>query len=113
MSYGPESSYLLSQYIGSIWEKSSYTPPAVSLLYNDGEFMAVVDDSENFIRFMSADGQIFVSLNTNCTPNPSKNIPLESVYLCSKVDAILCSPTEGPNSSRDLFVLKNIVPLLT
>lgn len=102
----------LSQRIDAIWKTSAHVPPRVQLIYNDGEYMATVNDSDTFLRFMSSDGQIFIALNTNC--NYARPAPVigDNVYVCTKVDPILCSPTGGPDSVRDLFVLNNIVHLL-
>jgi len=101
-----------SQRIIAVWTSSIYPAPKVPLIFYEGEYMATVDDSDNFLRFMSAGGQIFLALNTNCQygkPDPAIG---DVVYMCSKVDPILCSPTRGPNSNKDIFVLKNIAPLL-
>jgi hypothetical protein len=103
----------LSQRIFQVWASSPYTPPKVPLIFYENEYMATVDDSQIFLRFMSSDGQIFLALNNNCQlgkPDPTIG---DSVYICRKVDPILCSPTAGLDSIRDLFVLNNITPLLT
>ena len=102
----------LSQQINNIWASSYYPPPAIPLIFYGGEYMATVSDNETFLRFMSVDGQVFVALNTNCQhgqPDPTIG---DSVYICSKVDPILCSPTGGPSGVRDMFVLNKIIPLL-
>lgn len=102
----------LSQYIDLIWKRSTFPPPNIQLLYDNNEYFAVISDSEIFIRFMSADGQIFLALNTNCRRQTTTDLSPQTFYFCSKIDPILCSPTEGPNNTRDLFVLNNIAPLL-
>jgi len=103
----------LSKRILDIWNSSSFPTPKVPLIFYDNEYMATIDDSETFFRFMSSDGQIFLAINNNCQyGKPDSNIG-DVVYVCSKVDPILCSPTPGPNSYKDNFVLKNIAPLLT
>ena len=102
----------LSQRIIQIWATSPYNPPHTPLIYYEGEYMATVDDTQTFLRFMSSDGQIFLALNQNCQlaqPDPTIG---DAVYYCTKVDPILCSPTKGPDSIKDLFVLNNIAPLL-
>lgn len=102
----------LSQRIYQVWTTSQYTPPKVPLILYYNEYMATVDDSDTFLRFISSDGQIFLALNTHCQlarPDPTIG---DAVYVCSKVSPILCSPTGGPESIRDLFVLNNISPLL-
>lgn len=102
----------LSQRILQVWTLSPYPPPKVPLIFYEEEYMATVDDSETFLRFMSVDGQIFLALNTNCQlGKPTADIG-ESVYVCTKVDPILCAPVPGPSSVRDFFVLNNIAPLL-
>ena len=102
----------LSQNIITIWASSPYPPPRIPLIFYENEYMATVSDADTFLRFMSVDGQIFVALNINCQagkPDPSIG---DAIYICSKVDPILCSPTGGPDSSKDIFVLNNIAPLL-
>lgn len=102
----------LSAKILQIWSTSLYTAPTVPLIYNDNEYLATVEDSDIFLRFMSADGQIFLALNNKCQlvkPPPTIG---NNVYVCTKVDAISCSPTSGPQTARDLFVLNKIAPLL-
>jgi hypothetical protein len=102
----------LSQYISQIWAQSQYVPPQIPLIIHDNEYMAIIDDSQPFLRFMSSDGQIFLALNTNCQiAQPDITIG-NAIYMCTKIDPILCSPTRGPGSSRDIFVLNNIAPLL-
>jgi len=103
----------LSQYILQIWSSSPYTPPKIPLIFYENEYMITVDDSQTFLRFMSSDGQIFLALNKNCyTVKPDATIG-DAVYICNKVDPILCSPTTGPNNLRDLFVLNNIASVLS
>ena len=102
----------LSQRIYQVWSSSQYNPPQIPLIYYDNEYMATVDDSETFIRFMSSDGQIFLALNNYCQLGNPPPIIGDNVYVCSKVSPILCSPTSGPTSTRDVFVLNNITPLL-
>lgn len=102
----------LSQRILQIWTSSPHTPPKIPLIYYDNEYMATVDDSATFLRFMSIDGQIFLAFNQNCQHANADPRIGDTVYLCTKVDPILCSPTGGPNSTRDLFVLNKITPLL-
>lgn len=102
----------LSQRIYQVWETYQYKPPTVPLIFYENEYMATVDDSGRFIRFMSSDGQIFLALNTHCQigkPDPTIG---DAVYVCGKVSPILCSPTSGPENIRDLFVLNNVSPLL-
>lgn len=102
----------LSQQILQIWARSQYQPPRVPLIFYENEYMATVEDIGTFLRFMSMDGQIFLALNTNCqVGKPDASIGTE-IYVCTKVDPILCSPTTGPESLRDIFVLNNIAPLL-
>lgn len=102
----------LSQRIYQVWSSSQYNPPKVPLIYYDNEYMATVEDSEIFLRFMSSDGQIFLALNNYCQIGQADPSIGDSVYVCSKVSPILCSPTTGPESVRDLFVLNNITQLL-
>jgi hypothetical protein len=102
----------LTDRIFAIWATSHYKPPTVPLIFYENEFMVTVDDSETFLRFMSSDGQIFLALNKNCQITKPAPIIGNSAYVCSKVDPILCSPTSGPDSIRDIFVLNNITPLL-
>lgn len=102
----------LSEHIFQVWAASTYTPPTIPLIYNENEYMVTIDDTGAFLRFMSTDGQIYLALNTKCQlgkPDPTIG---NSVYVCTKLDPILCSPTTGIVSFRDLFVLNNIVPLL-
>ena len=102
----------LSQRIFQVWAGARYNPPVVPLIYYNEEYMAIINDSEQFIRFMSSDGQIFLALNSICqiaTPDPRIG---NNVYVCTRVTPILCSPTKGLEGTRDLFVLNNIVPLL-
>jgi len=99
----------LSQYVLQIWKKSNYAPPRIPLLFYGNEYMAVIDDTQVFLRFMSSDGQIFLALNFNCEVGQTMG---DSVYVCNKIDPILCSPSNGPESSKDIFVLNNIAPLL-
>ena len=99
----------LSQQILQIWTDSSYDPPTVQLIYYEGDYMVTIDDSETFLRFMSSDGQIYLALNKNCQQS---EVDSTIVYFCDKLDPILCSPTKGPETSRDMFVLNNIIPLL-
>ena len=106
----------LTQRILDVWATSRHVPPKIPLIFHENEYMITVDDTETFYRFMSTDGQIFLALSRNCqlaTPDLSNQAALgKAVYLCNKVDPILCSPTSGPDSIRDIFVLNNIVPLL-
>lgn len=102
----------LSQQIINIWTASPYSPPKIPLIFHENQYMATVSDTDTFLRFISVDGQIFLALNFNCkqaAPDPSIG---NSVYICSKVDPILCSPTSGPDNARDIFVLNKIIPLL-
>lgn len=97
----------IAQRIMAVWNSTNgslHTAPNIPLILNDNQYMAVIDDSTNFIRFMSVDGQIFLALNC----------PLggDNFYICPKVNPILYSPTGGPNNSKDIFVLNNIIPLL-
>jgi len=103
----------LSQRILERWKSSQYinNVPQVPLIYEDGEYMIIVDDSQTFIRFMSLDGQVFLALRQNCQYARPDPIYGDFVYMCTKVDPILCSPTGGPDGVRDMFVLNNIVPL--
>jgi len=55
---------------------------------------------------------IFLALNTNCQLGKPDVTIGDAIYVCKKVDPILCSPTGGPASIKDLFVLNNIAPLL-
>jgi hypothetical protein len=103
----------LSQRIIQVWLASGYTPPKIPLIFYENEYMITVDDSGLFLRFMSSDGQIFLALNQNCQLGTPDITVGNSVYVCSKVDPILCSPSKGPNGIRDIFVLNNITPLLT
>ena len=102
----------LSHRVLQIWSSSIHTPPTIPLIFYDNEYMATVDDSGPFLRFMSIDGQIFLALNQNCHHANADPTIGDTVYLCTKVDPILCSPTSGPNSIKDLFVLNKITPLL-
>jgi hypothetical protein len=102
----------LSQRILQIWTASSYSPPKILLIFNDNQYMATIDDSGPFLRFMSSDGQIFLSLNTHCRVGNPDQKNGDAIYLCTKLDPILCSPTHGLEYSRDLFVLNNIAPLV-
>ena len=111
----------LSQRILKIWRQSQYLPPRVPLLFYDNEYMAVVDDTQSFLRFISSDGQIFLALNTHCQiskidepyfPGKPATTVGDTIYVCSKIDPILCSPTSGPESIKDIFVLNYITPLL-
>ena len=105
----------LSQRIYQIWNKSQHSPPKIPLIFYENEYMAVVDDSGAFIRFVSPDGQIFLALNTYCQliqPDSSPRSLLDNIYVCNKVTPILCSPTGSPKDNRDFFVLNNIIPLL-
>lgn len=102
----------LSQHILQVWGTSQYVPPKVPLIFYNDEYMATIDDSVIFLRFMSSDGQIFLALNNNCQlgkPDPAIG---DNIYICSKIDPILCSPTGGPSNMKDLFVFKYIIPLL-
>lgn len=99
----------LSEQISDIWIRAGYAPPNVKLIYHENEYMIVIDDSTSFLRFMSTDGQIFIALNRKCQIGSNTQ---DEVYVCDKVDAILCSPVKGPGSDRDFFVLANIIPLL-
>ena len=102
----------LSQQIINIWASSPYSPPKIPLIFYENEYMATVSDIDTFLRFISVDGQIFVALNINCQvgkPDPSIG---DTVYVCSKIDPILCSPSGGPDSIKDVFVLNKITPLL-
>lgn len=102
----------LSDYINRIWSNSPYKPPKVPLIYYQDEYMVTVDDSEMFLRFMSYDGQIFLALNKYCQLGEGDDSMGKNVYVCSKVDPILCSPGKGPESMKDIFVLNNIASLL-
>lgn len=109
----------LSDNILEIWAKSEYVPPSVPLIYSEGEFMAVIDDSDNMIRFMSYDGQISIAIKTMCNfARTDEEYGLYDaeygsiVYSCGKVTPILCSPSKSASGRKDMFVLKNIAPLL-
>lgn len=102
----------LSQQILRVWSFSQYDPPAIPLIFYDNEYMLTIDDSQTFLRFMAADGQIFLSLRNYCQLGEPPASVGDSVYMCEKVDPILCGPIDGPGSDRDWFVLNNIVPLL-
>lgn len=102
----------LSQRVLQVWATSQYLAPRVPLIFYENEYMATVDDSGIFFRFMSTDGSIFVALNRNCQANTAPATVGDTVYVCTKVDPILCSPSTGPESIRDIFVLNHIVPLL-
>ena len=102
----------LSQQVLQIWTRSGYQPPSVPLIFYENEYMATVDDTGTFLRFISSDGQIFLALNTNCQlAKPDDDIG-DTIYFCKKVDPILCAPVKGPEYVKDLFVLNNIAPLL-
>jgi hypothetical protein len=81
-------------------------------VFSENEYMVTVDDSGVFLRFMSADGQIFVALNTHCQIGKPDVRVGDGVYVCTKLDPILCSPTPGIEYARDIFVLNNIAPLV-
>lgn len=102
----------LSQHILGIWANSQYPPPRIPLIYNENQYMVTVDDTGIFLRFMSSDGQIFMAINRNCQTAKSDPTIGTEVYICTKVDPILCSPTPGLEHARDIFVLKNIAPLI-
>lgn len=102
----------LSDHILQIWASSPYNPPQVPLIYHEDEYMITVDDSDVFLRFMSPDGQIFMALSNKCQlGQPTADIG-DQVYMCDKLDPILCAPVPGPKSGRDFFVMNNIAPLL-
>lgn len=102
----------LSDKIISIWNNSIYDPPYVPLLYHNNEYMATISDNNLFIRFISIDGQIFSALKIHFQlGNPDPSIG-QNVYMCAKINPILCSPQSCPENSRDLFVLNNIACLL-
>jgi len=102
----------LTDDILNIWNQSVYTPPSVPLLYYNNEYMAVVDDNDVFLRFISVDGQVYVALNNHCDYiNSDKSIG-PGVYICEPITPILCAPLKGPEGHRDFFVLNNIIPLL-
>ena len=103
----------LEQRILDLWSNSGYPAPTIPLLYNPNEYLAVIDDSGTFYRLMTVDGQIFVSINRNCTLNPAPPSVAANVYVCTKLTPILCSPTSGPIGAKDRFVLNNIIPLLS
>lgn len=100
----------LTENILRVWEQSHHDPPSVPLLFHEKNLMVVVSDSERFIRFMSLDGQIYLSLNKSC-----EIIPIETgdnVYSCSTTRPIFCCPSSSEKDGRDLFVLNKILPLI-
>jgi hypothetical protein len=102
----------LSQHILEIWEKSMHIPPKIPLIFYENEYMVTIDDSGVFLRFASSDGQIFLSLNQNCQiATPDITIG-NNIYLCTKIDPVLCSPSVGIKSVRDLFVLNKVIAIL-
>lgn len=46
----------LSDQIQQVWAISAYPSPKIHLIFYNDEYMATVDDSENFLRFISIDG---------------------------------------------------------
>ena len=102
----------LSQQIQQIWLASPHRAPRVPLIYHDNEYMITVDDTGPFLRFMSADGQIFLSLNRNCQIGIPDVTVGNEVYMCAKVDPILCSTTGGPLNAKDVFVVNNLLYLI-
>lgn len=95
-----------------IWRTSPHIPPRVPLFYHDHEYMATIDDSGALLRFMSTDGQIFIALNQNCQYGQGDPTIGPQVYMCTRITPILCGPTHGPESHRDLFVMNSILPHL-
>lgn len=103
----------LSERLLQIWHSSSHIPPRVPLLFHQNQYMATIDDSTQFLRFMSVDGQIFVALNTNCQYIQMDSSIGTQVYMCNKISPIICAPSHGPNNIRDVFVLNHIIPSLS
>lgn len=90
------------------WVNSGFVAPKIPYVYYDGEYMAVIDDSTQFIRFMDKEGQIYMAYNAYCNVPAGNN----NIYQCQKVDPILCAPVPGLDYAKDTFVLQNIIPTL-
>lgn len=103
----------LEQRILEKWASSGYAPPKIPLLFVPNEYMAVIDDSGIFFRLMSTDGQILLAINRYCSLNSAPPSVAANVYVCEKLDPVLCSPSSGPSGDKDRFVLNNIIPLLS
>jgi hypothetical protein len=103
----------LSQRIIEVWRASNYGPPAVPLIYHENQYMATIADEGAFVRFMKLDGSILMALSQRCQQGQPDPTIGTTVYVCGQVTPILCAPSGGPEGARDLFVLNNIIPLLT
>lgn len=96
----------LSESILNIWKQSHYEHPTVQLLFYDDNWKIVISDSDNFIRFMSLNGQIYLTLKRNCEIVIADTG--DKVYSCLGI----CSPFTTAEDSKDLFVLNKIIPFL-
>lgn len=103
----------LEQQIIFSWQKSGFRVPNIVLIYYYNEYMAVINDTSNLIRFMSTDGQVFMALRSKCQyARPSSEYIGTITYVCSKAHPILCGPSTSSNNREDTFVLDQIIPLL-
>lgn len=102
----------ISQHLLTIWYSGGYEPPRTPLIYENYDYMAVIEDNGPFVRFMNDDGVIYTALYNHCTLADPVAIIGPSIYYCDKVNPILCGPVKGPENARDAFVLDHIIPVL-
>lgn len=103
----------LSDQLLQIWRNQDlHISPRIPLLFYNSEYMATIDDAGVLLRFMGPDGQIYSALNTQCQYAQGHPSIGDQVYVCTSVKAILCAPAQGPENSRDVFVMKYILPHL-
>ena len=104
----------LEQHILTVWQQQSYYPiPELPLIHYAGEYMATIDDTQDFVRFMNAGGQIFLTLRKNIYLAKPPDLAIGNVvYACDKAYPILCGPSHGSEEERDNFVLNNIAYML-
>lgn len=101
----------LEEQIKNIWQNSNFITPKVFIIYFEKQYMAVINDSTNFIRFIRSSSEVYLAIDKYCEIEFDKNIGMD-IYVCKKAVPILCSPFPGKPGILDNFVLGSITPIL-
>lgn len=101
----------LEEQIKQIWKDSNFIIPKVFIIYYEKQYMAVINDSTDFIRFIRSSSEVYLAINKYCQLEFDKNIGMD-IYVCKKAVPILCSPFPGKAGILDNFVLGTITPML-
>lgn len=104
----------LTDRIMQIWHASNHTPPMVPLAYHDEDLLLTIEDSGPIWRFLAVDGQVYSAVGAACKIRNPRDANLgPQAYVCTGLTIVMCSPSSGPHGARDMFVLNNIVPLVS